>query len=485
MKQEGNILPIHKFVDIRSLIFDGFLKTTITLSDKVIVLRTLTPAEEDSIIEKYQHLPKQYNLMAATDTVKTAVYSINSCKITNETRELVRDWPKQLIIRLFELYTELVKRIRIAVKLIDDFVQTDESRQKWSVLKATKTTFNSKSIFNTDLKTVSQIQQFWIFLNEQEDNRIQQEIDWKKAEYMTESICTFINPKAMQQITYKKQLEKEEEEKLELIKDVKQQNDGQVIDNSADKLFDALKRKDGESRAKFEERVSKAINSALKEDEHDKFVREKQEYEFGRELRIKKENHRRIKLHNEKRKKNVIVIDALQEDMPNPYGIEVGFQQTIDVGEQRPIPEGLNVGFEQVVTIGNDEEAEKRFAIEQTENKYFVNGIDYSEIIAIKVFEMLKNRDQIFNQIVKESDEETTKWIDVYIQNEDEQTEVQEKLTELNASSGVGRDALLERRERVLSGKNKFEDMQKEMIAKIKREEQIQPEDSIEFGGIR
>ncbi|GAF77570.1 unnamed protein product [marine sediment metagenome] len=47
-----------KFVDIRSLVFEGCLKTTVKVADKIIVLKTLSTKEEDAIIEKYKHFFK-------------------------------------------------------------------------------------------------------------------------------------------------------------------------------------------------------------------------------------------------------------------------------------------------------------------------------------------------------------------------------------------------------------------------------------------
>ena len=52
-----------KFVDIRSLVFDGYLKTTIKIEDKIIVIKTLKISEEDAIIEKYKHFSNEYNLI--------------------------------------------------------------------------------------------------------------------------------------------------------------------------------------------------------------------------------------------------------------------------------------------------------------------------------------------------------------------------------------------------------------------------------------
>jgi len=462
-----------KFVDIRPLVFDGYLKTTVKFEDKVIVLKTLTTSEEDEIIEKYSHLPDEYNLVAVIDTIQLAIYSINSCKITDEARKKIRDWPKQIILRLFNEYIKLAKRVRDAAQLLKDFVKTGESQQQWSVIKATKTSFNSTAT------NVTQIQKIWIYLHEQHDIQNTHEIDWAKVEYMTESICSFVNPKAMNQINMKKKMEREEKERQKMIEEMKKQKGGNILTNTADDLFKAIEKKEDESRVDHSERVRKAVYDTLKEDEHDKFVREHEEYELARRLRIKKENHRRLK-DIRKTKRSSVVIDA--NDAPQQLTrrkppINVGLEQNVNVGEIQNKRPDIVVGFEQNVDIGSDEEFEKRIESKSQDNKYFVNGIDYSDIMTIKSFELLKSRDEIFNEVVNESDEETIKWIDIYIENEKEQTAVTQQVKDILSNSVTGdyRESMLNRREAILTGgeimpNNSYENKQEQMKQQIQDE---------------
>lgn len=451
------------FVDVKALIFDGYIKEIIKFKNLVIVIRTLSLAEENFVIESYEHLSDSYNLLAAADTVKKSIHTINGCKIDDKNKELVDDWPKQLIIKLFNVYLGLSERARIAAKQIDEFVKTNESRLKWSVLKSTKTCLNSTVITgNTELESrgLSYPQQIWIFLNEQEDALQDNKLNWSRVEYMTESICAFINPKAMKQIQYKKQIDKEEEfvkqQKDELKKIQKESKEKTMIENTADDLFDSLERKKDESALEYRERIGKAISKAWEEDEHDKIVREYEEYEFARKLRIQKENTRRSRLLHEQKKQNAFVIDLPESKIP--------------------------IGFHQVSTLGSDDEQfEKLLQNEQTNNKYFIHEVDYSEIIEITSFNMLKNRDRILNEVANEPQEVTAKWIEHYVESEKEQTETDVEISEIQKdafSGGSNVDAMISRREQILAkGKNKFEYQQEEMIKQIQSEN-----DEIQFG---
>lgn len=453
------------FTDVKALIFDGYIKETVKLQNLVIVIRTLSLAEENFVIESYEHLPDSYNLLAAAETIKKSIHTINGCRIDDKSKELVEDWPKQLIIKLFNVYLLLSERARIATKQIDEFVKTNDSKLKWSVLKLTKTSLNSAVITgNPELesKGLSYPQQVWIYLNEREEMLQENKLNWSRVEYMTESICAFINPKAMRQIQHKKQMEKEEEfikqQKDELKKIQKESKEKIMIENTADDLFDSLERRKGESAQEYRERVGKAISKAWEEDEHDRIVREYEEYEFARKLRIQKENARRSKLLHEQKKQNAFVIDLPESKIP--------------------------VGFHQVSTLGSDDEQfEILLQNEQANNKYYIKGVDYSEIIEITSFSMLKNRDRILDEVVNEPYEVTTKWIEHYIESEKEQSETDKEINKIQkeafASGESSADAMINRREQILArGKNKFESQQEEMIRQIQSEH-----DEIQFGG--
>lgn len=457
-----------QFKDVKALIFDGFIKETVKFKSIVIVIRTLSLADENSIINTYENLSDSYNLLVATDTLKFSLYSINGCRITNEICNLIYDWPKQLIIKLFNTYLSLTDRARIATKQIEDFVTTNESKLRWSIIKSTKINLNSAIITGNpefESKGLSFSQQLWIYLNQQEDLLLENKLNWSRIEYMTESICAFINPKAMRQIQNKKKLDEEEqfvkEQREELKKIQNESSDKTMIENTADELFDSLERKKGESALDYRERINQAVSKAWEEDEHDRIVREYEEYEFSRQLRIQKENTRRRKILNEQRKQNSFVID-LPENNPK-----------------------IPTAFHQVSTFGNDDDQfELMVEQEKTNNAYFINNVDYSEIVEITSFCMLKNRDKILNEIANESDEETSEWIEKYIKTEGEQQfEIDKELNDIQkdvfSTSESQTDALLNRRGQILSkGKNKFENQQNEMIKQIQSDN-----DEIGFGG--
>lgn len=454
------------FTDVKSLIFEGFIRETIKFKNIVIVIRTLSLAEENFVIEMYSHLSDSYNLLAASDTIKKALYSINGCRIEDKHKELVDDWPKQLVIKLFHVYLSLCERARNATKIIDKFVKTNDSKVRWSIIKTTKTSLNSAVITGNpefESRGLSYSQQVWIFLNEQEDMISTNKSEWSRIEYMTDSICSFINPKAMKHVQYKKQLEKDEEfkrqQKDDLKKIQKESKEKTMIENTADDLFDSLERQKDETALEYRERVAKAIYKSQEEDEHDRIVREYDEYEFARRLRIQKENTRRSRLLHEKKKQNSFVIEV--PDMRND----------------------IQVGYHQMLTLGSDDDDkfESLVQYEQTNNKYYIKGVDYSEIVEIVSFSMLKNRDRILNEVVNEPNEVTIKWIDHYIDTEKQQTDISKELSEIQKdainSGQSSAEAMMNRRDQIL-GKNKFEYQQSEMIRQIQSEQ-----DEIQFGG--
>jgi len=449
----------NKFKDVQSLIFEGCIKETIKINnDLVVVIRTLSLAEENFVVESYENLSDNYNLLAALDTLQKSVYSINGCKITDACSSIIKDWPRQIIIKLFDIYLRLTARAREAIKLVEDFIKTDDSRLRWSVIKSTNTSLNSVTITGNpewNAKGLSYIQQIWIYLNQQNDLLEQNKLDWSRVEYMTDSICSFVNPKAMRQIQNKKKMLKDEEEMKQKREDTqnmqKELKDNIMIENSADELFDSLERKSNESAKDYRDRISKSLVKAFAEDEHDKIVREYEEYMFSKRLRIQKENARRSKILREKRKENTVIIDV-----PQKHDIPVGYQQ--------------------ISTIGSDEDLLDVIRQEEENNPYFINGVNYSEIVEITAFSMLKNKDKILNEIANESDKETEEWVNRYIEEDKKQSEVFKQLTSMTedaisrATSNV--DTILSRRENVLTaGKNRFEMQQDEMKQQIQNDE--------------
>jgi len=449
-----------KLKDVRSLIFEGFLKETVTINnDLVVVIRTLSLAEENFVVESYENLSDNYNLLAALDTLQKSIYSINGCRITKQCSSVIRDWPRQIVVKLFNIYLKLTNRARETIQSVKDFIKTDESRLRWSVIKMTNTSLNSATITgNTewDSKGLSYVQQIWIFLNQQNDSLEQNKLDWSRVEYMTDSICSFVNPKAMRQIQNKKKLLKDEEEQKQRRENIQEMQanakDKVMIENSADDLFDSLARKENESPQKYRERVSKSLVKAFTEDEHDRIVREHEEYLFSKRLRIKKENARRSKLLYERRKADTVINMPKRKD--------------------------INVAFEMVSTIGTNEELSNAIQHEEKTNSNFVNGINYSDIVSITSFSMLKNKNKIFNEIVNESDEETEKWIKLYIEEEEDKdkSEVFKHLTAINknvmSSGNSNTEVILNRREDVLTaGNNRFEIQQDEMKSQIQEEQ--------------
>jgi peptide subunit release factor 1 (eRF1) len=81
---------------------------------------------------------------------------------------------------------------------------------------------------------------------------------------------------------------------------------------------------------------------------------------------------------------------------------------------------------------------------------------------------MLKNRDSIFKQITSENEEETTKYIEQYIAEDEKISDVAKKVRDLMKKTKED-ETRLDKRERVLSGNN-FENRQQEMIKQIQNE---------------
>jgi hypothetical protein len=123
------------------------------------------------------------------------------------------------------------------------------------------------------------------------------------------------------------------------------------------------------------------------------------------------------------------------------------------------------------------------FQEQNKDNVHFVNGTDYSDILEIVSFALLKNRDDIFKQITNESDEETIKWINIYIEEDEEQTETVQKIKDIiKGSTGESAtDKMLDIRERVLSGKSvqSSDDRRNKMLNEL----QDSNEDEIQFIG--
>lgn len=377
--------------DVSHLVFDGFLSEDVFISDTYFTMRTLTTEERLELSDKYKYLPKAYNLSLIIELLSCSIYKVGGIKI--EQKVAVRFLSKCqsfLCLYLYELYNKLDARVSSSQKCIDYFIESKESKYFWGLFKLTHQQRN----FDT-LKHINQFQYYWVVMNSYKDMLDGEKREWSRTEYMTSTICAFVNPQAYRKAKNKMNVSDrfaEYEDKLvfrkKMLEEIEKLEEIEIEDEdeattenglvSADRhVFDQLKKKDDETKEQYADRVNDLMMQQISGkviDEYDEQVR-KDETDLLRKLLLEK----RVRTE---------VIRGIRENRTNEDAARAGLS-----------PEGIL--REEEAIIGADEQLD---IIDESIKKkgFYHDHVSYLDIVEEKAFTSIpKNeKEAVFDEVM-------------------------------------------------------------------------------------
>jgi hypothetical protein len=262
--------------DIHSLlnfIQDGFLVHDVYFLNTYLTFRSLTKTDRQIIHLKFKYLGVKFNLFLVLDILSKSIYRIGGIRVDEESvRKKLQVMNQSIVMQIYEQYNIAEEKFDSLFNNIEKFVNTNESRNLWQIYKMT-----------LNVEKLDEHQYFWALLNINKDKTEQYRFDWSKIEYMTNSICAFINPKEFKRLKNQMNITRQfEEQDIEGPFEIEEQDEKEekVVDLTKRTINGMVKRED-ENQQDYYRRVSETlveINKGKITDEHDQIVRD---YEIG------------------------------------------------------------------------------------------------------------------------------------------------------------------------------------------------------------
>lgn len=281
----------HDFEILSNLVFDSFVSSEFEFQKYHFVLRTLTTEEREEISRKYKYRSNKYNIHLVLDILSNSILFIDGFKfIKSEHSYLLNKLNCRLILKLYEFYQKVETEVVEASKFVDYYVETRDSRNMWTVFKTC-----SRVVEPFSIRKFNQYQYYWIVMNSHKDSFEQEKRAWAKVEYMTNSICAFVNPKGYRkskgQMGIVEKLEESEDKvKQQIVQEIENDVVKGEVDESGD-VFSSLERMAGETEEEHEIRVNVLMEKTMHGeivDEHERIVRQVEVEYFKKFLREKR-----------------------------------------------------------------------------------------------------------------------------------------------------------------------------------------------------
>jgi hypothetical protein len=261
---------------LSKLVFDSYITQEVEFQGCHFVFRTLSTNEREAIVRKYRYLSNKYNLFLILEILSNCIVFVNGEEFVKKDHEyLLRLLDSRVVLKLYKFYQDINDQLEQASRFIDYYIETRDSRNSWFVFKTCSRMLDAFSI-----KKLNQYQYYWIVLNCFRDRSEEEKRQWSKVEYITNSICAFVNPKAFKksksQMNVSEQLSQNEDETKKKI--VEQLETGsEYIEVETNNIFATLERMPGESEEQHEIRVNTIMEKTMNGemiDEHDVIVRQ-------------------------------------------------------------------------------------------------------------------------------------------------------------------------------------------------------------------
>ena len=275
----------HDLSILSDLVFDSYASKELEFQGVHFVIRTLTTEEREDIARRYQYVSAKFNINLVLEILSNAILFINGYVFKkNEHAYLLNKLNSRLVLHLYSFYQKLDEELTESSKFIDYYIETKESRNLWLIFKKCSRITEPFSI-----RKINQYRFYWIVMNSYKDSFEEEKKTWSKVEYMTNSICAFVNPKGFRksrgQMGVVDQLERNEDKTKQLI--VEQLEGGVAVVKDND-IFSTLERLPDENKTDHEARVNIMLEKTLRGeiiDDYDKLVRQSEIKGFKNVLR--------------------------------------------------------------------------------------------------------------------------------------------------------------------------------------------------------
>jgi len=340
----------------------GFMTHDVCFFDTYLTFKSLTKFDREVIHSKYKYLSSKFNMILVLDILSKTIYKIGGIVLEEKkVRKVLSNSSSKIMTQFYEHYSEAEKQFDSLLEKIEDFSKTSESRNLWQISKA-------------NLADLNEHQNFWALLNVSKDKLEHAKFEWSKVEYMTNSICAFLNPKEFKRLKEQMNITDKFEDE-ELIEEEFEGKDSDIEKGAVDlnkQVVNQLVRKEGESKQDYFDRVSASMiemNKGKVLDEHDQKVRD---YEFSvlrkmlLERKIKSETTALFRKAQEYSKVENMNL-ALSSD---------------------------GIYHEEASTIG-EESFDQKVAAEVKSEGFFHEGISYADIVRDKFFGSIPKDEKI------------------------------------------------------------------------------------------
>lgn len=275
---------------LSNLVFDSFVSSELEIYGHHFVIKTLTTEEREDISRRYKYLSNKHNIQLVLEILSNSILFIDGFKfIKSEHSYLLNMFSSKLILLMYGFYQKLDTDVIEASKFIDYYVESRDSRNSWVVFKTC-----SRVIDTFSIRKLNQYQFYWIVMNSYKDSFEEEKRAWAKVEYMTNSICAFVNPKAYRrtknQMGIVEKLEQHEDKtKQSVVEELEGVSKTTGVETND--VFSSMERMPDETEEQHETRVNVLMEKTLKgelTDEHDRIVRQDELEFFKKFLREKR-----------------------------------------------------------------------------------------------------------------------------------------------------------------------------------------------------
>jgi len=265
-----------------NLVFDSCITQELEFSGVHFLFSTLSTEVRRAIETKFRYKSNKQNISLVVKILANSIIAIDGEEVAKDELEFSL-WRlnSKIILKFYEFYRQLDEKVSSISKYIDYYLETKESRSNWTVFKVCS---RSNDLFF--IRKLNQYQYYWIVMNVFKDQIEEEKRQWSRTEYMTNSICAYVNPKAYRKSKGEKsitdQFEQYEDkqkkdivdkiEKGEKIVEVQQENQQQV--HTAFTSWTKMSNETEEQHAARLEEMMKVSLSGEDSDNFDKIIRE-------------------------------------------------------------------------------------------------------------------------------------------------------------------------------------------------------------------
>ena len=187
--------------DIEEMLYHSGIEDDFFIGDYCLSFRTLSSAKERELWACYRNIRTIDQVYFVIDLLTEALHRVNGRRVDPSTRDyLAKEFfyrmPRSTLLGLYRRIRLLGNRIDAAQDAIDEYTQTQSSKSLWNIFKITGTLPSA----DFDFRQSNIIQHLWCITNHYIDENDREEASWKRATFVADQICAFLDPKAFQRI---------------------------------------------------------------------------------------------------------------------------------------------------------------------------------------------------------------------------------------------------------------------------------------------